>query len=152
MVAFRGDRHGRVGRRRSRGQALVEFALVMPIFIVVMGGVIQYGILLWSQNTLTQIVNDAGRWSAAQASCSTGNDLAQAHSLASASTLIGYSGSFASENASYTDPVNCPPLNNAVSNYITIALTYQVPVFFPFIPGGGLISSTATFRVEPAPL
>ena len=64
----------RRSQKRSRGQALVEFALVIPAFMLILGGVIQFGILFWDQNTLNQIVRDAGRYAATTTDCSpTGN-------------------------------------------------------------------------------
>src|SRR3954465_6786579 len=56
--------------KRSPGQALVEFALVIPAFMLILGGVIQFGILFWDQNTLNQIVRDAGRYAATTTDCS----------------------------------------------------------------------------------
>ena len=50
-------------RRRSSGQALVEFAIVVPLLLAMVGGIIQFGILFWAQNTLTQVVRDTGRYS-----------------------------------------------------------------------------------------
>ena len=52
-----------------RGQSLVEFALVFPVFVLLLGGVIQFGIIFWGQNTLNQIVRDAGRYGATVAAC-----------------------------------------------------------------------------------
>ena len=49
-------------RRRSRGQSLAEFALVFPILMIILGGIIQFGIIFWAQNTLTQVARDTGRW------------------------------------------------------------------------------------------
>ena len=45
---------------RERGQALAEFAIVVPVFMLLLTGMIQFGIILWGQNTLNQVVRDAG--------------------------------------------------------------------------------------------
>lgn len=45
---------------------MVEFALVAGLFILVIGGVIQFGAILWSQNTVTQLARDTARWAATQ--------------------------------------------------------------------------------------
>jgi Flp pilus assembly protein TadG len=42
-------------RQRSRGQSLAEFALVFPILMLIIGGIIQFGVIFWGQNTLTQV-------------------------------------------------------------------------------------------------
>src|SRR5258706_7621556 len=53
-------------RKRRRGQSLAEFAIVFPVFIAIVGGIIQFGLVFWAQNTLTQVVRDVGRWEATQ--------------------------------------------------------------------------------------
>ena len=45
---------------------MVEFALVAGLFFVVLGGVVQFATILWSQNTVTQIARDTARWAATQ--------------------------------------------------------------------------------------
>jgi Flp pilus assembly protein TadG len=45
-----------------RGQAMVEFALVFGLFMLVVGGIIQFGIILWTQNTVNDIARDTARW------------------------------------------------------------------------------------------
>src|SRR4051794_17376585 len=81
-------------RRRSRGQALVEFAIVFPILMLILGGIIQFGLIFWGQNTLTQVVRDTGRWAASQQSCDPVVEgpkiVTTANNIASKSSLIGY--------------------------------------------------------------
>jgi Flp pilus assembly protein TadG len=47
--------------RRQRGQALPEFALVAPIFFLLVFGVIQVGLLMATQNGLVNGVRDSAR-------------------------------------------------------------------------------------------
>jgi Flp pilus assembly protein TadG len=49
------------GRQRDRGQALPEFALIAPIFFLLIFGVIQLGLIMASQNGLVNGVRDATR-------------------------------------------------------------------------------------------
>lgn len=141
--------------RRERGQALAEFALVFPIFMIMVAAIIQFGIIFWGQNTLNQIVRDTGRWAATQQSC---NDLAtqtairnKARAIATQSSLIGYT-SWPDANIIVTwDGSPCPPQNNQQVAWVTITIRHTVPVFFPLIPGNGQISSSTQFRMEPAP-
>jgi hypothetical protein len=39
-----------LGIRSRRGQTLVEMALVLPILLLVVGGIIQFGMLFWTQD------------------------------------------------------------------------------------------------------
>lgn len=50
-----------LGRRRQRGQSLVEFALVAPVFFLLVFSVIQFGIIFGAQNNLVNSARDAAR-------------------------------------------------------------------------------------------
>ena len=61
-------RHGQAGdhamslrRRRSRGQALTEFALVLPIFALLLFGIIDVARLAFTMNTLNNAAREAAR-------------------------------------------------------------------------------------------
>jgi Flp pilus assembly protein TadG len=136
--------------RHQRGQALVEFALVVPVFILLLGAVMQFGLILWSAGTLSHILNDTGRWAAASQACTSPAVQTQANQVASYSNLIGYTGPSSLTVTSSFDP-GCPPPNNTASVYVTISMSYKVPIFFPVVPGNGWIGVKGQFRIEPAP-
>jgi Flp pilus assembly protein TadG len=152
-------RHFRTPTSRTpRGQALAEFALVFPIMFLVIAGIIQYGLIFWAQNTLTQVARDTGRWAATQQSCDpaveTGPVVATANSIAASSSLLGYSGGWTSPTnvvvAWTTESGSCPPIGNQEVSYITITLHHTVPVFFPWLPGvSGTLNTQTQFRMEP---
>jgi Flp pilus assembly protein TadG len=48
-----------VGQRRSRGQALVEFALILPIFLVLLFAIIEFAFLFNAQLSLNYATRDA---------------------------------------------------------------------------------------------
>jgi Flp pilus assembly protein TadG len=48
-------------RRDSRGAALVEFALVLPVFLAMLTGIVAYGGYFWRAHALQQVANDAAR-------------------------------------------------------------------------------------------
>jgi hypothetical protein len=152
--------HGPLQGRAAHGQSLAEFALVIPIFLLLVGGVVQFGLLFWAQNTLTQIVRDTGRWAATQQTspCTAGGNalVAQADAIARNSSLIGYRGGQWSGSpvgfdttpaprvgieASWpvpTDPpglvaTDCPPDTNETAWFVNVRAHHEVPVFFPLI-------------------
>jgi hypothetical protein len=53
-------------RRRSRGQALVEFALVFPIFMLLLFGLIDVGRYVYVTNAFNQAAREAARFGAVQ--------------------------------------------------------------------------------------
>src|SRR4051794_20314246 len=108
-------------RRHSRGQGIAEFALVFPVLMLILGGIIQFGLIFWSQNTLTQVVRDTGRWAASQQSCDVVAEgpkiITTANQIAAQSSLFGYTAPWTSANVtvSYqTTPAGdpCPPTSN----------------------------------------
>jgi Flp pilus assembly protein TadG len=144
--------------RAKEGQSLAEFAIVFPVLMLIIGGIIQFGIIFWGQNTLTQVVRDTGRWAATQTSCgATGPIIATANSIAAQSSLIGYTaGEFTGSNTTVTwrsEPTSgpCPPTDNQDEAWVAISISHTVPIFFPFVPGNGQLSSSTEFRMEPEP-
>jgi Flp pilus assembly protein TadG len=76
----------RIAARNERGQTMVEFALVLPILLVVLFGIIQFGILYNNYITLT----DATRVGARKGSVS--RTTANPAALAEAATRSAASG------------------------------------------------------------
>ena len=145
-------------RSRSRGQSLVEFALVFPVLMILIGAIVQFGVIFWGQNTLTQVARDTGRFASTQSGCDAATAttiLATANSIANQSSLVGYKSS-----NPWTSPTNvvvswsgspCPPTANTTVAYVTIQINHSVPIFFPWIPGSGNLTTVAQFRMEPHP-
>jgi Flp pilus assembly protein TadG len=156
-------------RHRARGQSLAEFALVFPILMLVIGGIVQLGVLFWGQNSLNQVVRDTGRYAVTEVDCSAASvaDIkAKLTSLASSmgvakvtlpitvtmptnGELIGTPPIADPVSSTSVVGVNCPAKTNADHVWLRITVNAQVPIFFPVVPGGGAISSTAIFRMEP---
>lgn len=44
-----------------RGQAVVEFAIIVPIFLVMLLGLLEWGFVLWTQTTFNNAVRDGAR-------------------------------------------------------------------------------------------
>ncbi len=49
-------------RRVRRGQALVEFALVLPIFLVVLSGILYFGFMLYSKMTVINAAREGAHY------------------------------------------------------------------------------------------
>ena len=54
-------------RRRGRGQALVEFALVIPIFLLLVFGLVDLGRAVFVNNSLGEAARDGARYGSVQA-------------------------------------------------------------------------------------
>jgi Flp pilus assembly protein TadG len=51
----------RLRPNRTRGQALTEFALIVPIFALLLFGIIDLGRFVYTQNALNQVAREAAR-------------------------------------------------------------------------------------------
>lgn len=142
-------------RHRSHGQAMVEFALVAGLFLLVIGGVVQFALILWSQNTVNQVARDTARWAVTQSTspCDSAatrdavgaraNLLAGQWSLmshsawgaASSVTAVGPSGVGADWRAIDPPvtvfPEDCPPSDNRIPWVVTIRVNHTVPLIMP---------------------
>lgn len=84
----------RDGTGRGRGQSLAEFAIIFPVLFLILASIIQFALVFWAQNTLTQVVRDVGRWEATQQlrPCDSGGPalVTMADQIARRSSLLGY--------------------------------------------------------------
>ena len=48
-------------RPRTRGQALVEFAVVLPVFLLILSGILDFGFLLYSRMTVISATREGAR-------------------------------------------------------------------------------------------
>ena len=49
-------------REKTRGQAMVEFALVFPVFVLLLVGLFDFGRAIWVNDTLSTAAREAGRY------------------------------------------------------------------------------------------
>jgi Flp pilus assembly protein TadG len=152
----------------DRGQALVEFAIVAPIFFLLVFGVIQVGLLLGSQAGLVDGVRESTRRASTYRINSSSFDATTFASICDAvetdlatrlkTAVIGFSSTKYSRTVSYEwkqDP--------DTSKYFLVAhiiATYKHPLFVPLVsnildrfdsnPGDGAYTLTASeqMRVE----
>lgn len=73
-------------RKMHRGQSLIEFALILPILLMLIGGIVQYGMIFATKHSLIQVARDVGRWAATQGEDAAGNPLMFCHELATDTT------------------------------------------------------------------
>ena len=64
VSAVHARRSSRAPRRAEResGQALVEFALILPLFLLIVVGIIQFGVALNFWLDMQRIANQGARW------------------------------------------------------------------------------------------
>jgi Flp pilus assembly protein TadG len=124
-------------RECSRGQSLVEFALVVPLFLVIVMGIADFGLGLKTWISMTNSAREAARYAAVNCAAGTASDSdVQQRALDSATTL----GLITSE----VTVENCTAGASSESVVVTIEHDYELitPLGgFLSLFGGGLSSS-----------
>jgi len=126
---------------RQRGAAAVEFALVLPILIVILLGIIDFGLYFYNDLQLTHAARDAARY------LTVGDTDALAHANASIDDAVG--------RLISTDPPTRNLDPGSSGNQATVSLTTNyhcitpLPNFVPGIDDGQIgIDASAVMRVE----
>lgn len=147
---------------------MVEFALVLPILVLILLGILQFGLLFWTQITLTQVARDTGRWVATQQTCDGAvvDVGAQANLVAANSTLFAWDSVSnpvsVTAGPAWTDATPgggtvCAPPNNTEVWNVDFTLSHTVDVFLPIAADDctgtctRTLRSSVQYRVEPAP-
>lgn len=127
------------GRREERGSTLIEFALVVPILLAVMIGILQYGYHFWALETASATAREAARRLAV------GTDWAC--TKAEVKNQLGGPAVSAVPDPvyRYTSGSSTPTVGDTV--VVTVTLQSLHVGYVP-LPGGGLITESARARVE----
>ena len=144
------DRHSRLCAVRSRlrderGAALVEFALILPVALLVLLGIAQFALALNTANDSTNIANEVARFATVnQNPASGGESLAQWAKKQADSNFFANGGSvcisFPNGNAQIGDPVRVTVQSNM--NWLPILKLKAAST---------TITGSATMRLEAAP-
>jgi Flp pilus assembly protein TadG len=119
------------GHRSEAGQALVEFALVAPLFFLLIFGVIQFGILFGGQIGLGNAAREVARYaSTVPANASSATVAAQA-TAAMQRSIPGYNGTGVT-SVSYCYYPN-PTTPVTYSQKVTVSITYAHTLFIPLV-------------------
>lgn len=127
---------------------MVEFAVVFPIFFLLLGGMIQFGMIFWGQNTLNQLVRDTGRYAATR-HCSAADVLDSQAKFNALVTSTG--GPWKTPTVAVTYSSTTCPIDNQAEVWVHVVASIDAPIFFPWVPGNGHLTSVTDYRVEPVP-
>lgn len=162
-------------RVRDRGQALPEFALITPLFFLVLFGIIQFGFLFAGQNGMSNAAREAARYAstlptpdqtvAGNGSCSAAGSNAKAiHDRLTAANLPQYIPGFILGNLTYsgalpacgaaaiagtgTGVAYCSVANadGTFALRVRVVAVYRHPLFIPLV--GRIFSSTNTWQLR----
>jgi Flp pilus assembly protein TadG len=135
-------------RRRERGAAAVEFALLAPIVLLIVFAIIQYGLYFWAD----QGGSDASRDAARLAAVGKPTDCT-AFRAAVRAPIDKMGGNFAIART-YKSPSGTTRSGNGditVGDSVTVTVTFDsIDLHIPFLPfiSNGQVYSSAQARVE----
>ena len=151
--------------RPEKGAIAVEFALVLPVLLALIFGLIQYGLYFWSMQGGSSAAREAARRAAVSepTSCTEFKDYVKAR-------IGGVSSNAAAATVTRTYKRRLPAAPPAPASWVEFTPTVADPVKvgdlvsvsvrfqsydmnFPFIPfiNGGTVAQTADSRVEYVP-
>ena len=135
-------------RRSERGAAAVEFALVLPILLTIVFGIVQYGWYFYSVQAGSDVARDAARRAAVSDPITCTDFLAAVRS-----SLAPYQEATptATVTRTYVNSAGATKSPAAAGDYVRVEIGFQSYDFgLPFVPlpGSGYISVTAESRVE----
>lgn len=135
--------------RQERGQALAEFAVVVPVLMLIIVGILTFGRYENYSNQETQLAAEAARWAAVNVNPS-GSQTLQAYVQSQTS------GELLNGSSDVTSPVQVfiyypTGSSNAVGNPVRACVTATVKLL-PMLGAvtSATIAQTATMRVEQA--
>ena len=116
--------------RRERGAAAVEFALLLPVLVLLVGGIVDYGRYFFTQLQLTNAAREGARAGIV------GGDVVVRATTAGGSTP-GW------QTPTYTGNCTTTPSGDIVVT-TSASFTFFFVNFLPGVPGSTTVTSTAT--------
>jgi Flp pilus assembly protein TadG len=139
-------------KNRTRGQALVEFALVIPVFMLILCAVLDFGFMLYSRMTVINASREGARITVTAA------DHTTIPSLASGAVLSNVPGLNTAQLSTTTSCVaiktsgSCNFSSASASqsgDAVSVRVTYTYQTFFPLFFGSTFpMSSTVQMVLE----
>jgi len=146
------------GLRNEKGAAVVEFAVVLPLLLMVLFGIIEFGLLLYNKAMITNASREAARAGIVyDTDPATGNlnrlSEAEMRTIVNAycqNYLITFS---STPQTVETTTTPAAPETMASGEYLTVTVTYHydyllMPAFLSDLAGGIDLVSITTMRAE----
>ena len=128
--------------RRTRGSNAVEFALIAPVFIALMGGIMDYGWFFTTQHTLITSVREGTRAGAATDQDSDPEAVAETR-VREAMDNAGLDGTGAEVSATLSGV--------SPDQVLTVSVASDYSALMGLVPVPSTLQATLTMRVENQP-
>jgi Flp pilus assembly protein TadG len=138
-------------KRPRQGQATVEFALILPIILIILAGAIEFGRVFWSYGLLLQAAQEAARQGAVLGAATSDTTIATAaqQTAAKGGLTISTSNVVISATCSYTSSTSITAANRTRGNLLTVQVSYSFTPLIPFLPMASLnLSPSSSMEIE----
>jgi Flp pilus assembly protein TadG len=128
----------RRSRDRQRGSAMVESALTMVLYFMIVFGIVGFGRAMWAYTFVSHAAREATRWASVRGSQS-------ASPVSTAAPIDTY---IRNNDMMGLDPADMPTItaswaaSNDPGDTVTVTVTYNATKLVPFIPAI-MVSSTS---------
>ncbi|MCY0901114.1 MAG: pilus assembly protein [Firmicutes bacterium] len=129
---------GKQLRGDSSGQALVELALVLPLFLLIIVGILDFGQLFMTELTLQEAARDGARYASVGQ-----NDAEIAQDVLADAVVLN--------TTAVSVSVNPPDGERVSGDPVTVTVTYPftfLPPLSAFLPNGLTLQAQTTMRME----
>jgi Flp pilus assembly protein TadG len=142
---------------KKRGGAAVEFALILPLFIMMLSAIMDYGYYFYVQNYMTNSVRNGVRMGVTKKGATLADQKAQIHDLAckhAKEALVEDFNLSCKSTGGMTDICTCTAKHKKHTYNSENWWTYQLTLTRPFTPAMGMIpapkynSAQYTMRYE----
>lgn len=145
----------RTRRRDDRAAVAVEFALIAPLLLLLLAGIIQYGLYFWAMQAGTNAAADAAR-QLSVGDCQSSSQIqsyvsSRVGSAASSSTAVSAAVTYTPAPDSPSTDVAGSTAPGEVGGDVSVSVSFQaIDLHLPLVPvpRGGLVSRTSDARIE----
>jgi Flp pilus assembly protein TadG len=124
----------RGSRRAADGQALPEFALVLPVFLLIFFAIVQFGVLLSAHIGLTNAVREVARYGSTIPTTD-GSPAGAVDAYLTGDALPKYVTTYSASHLATSTVTYCryADTSGAFSVRLVVSVTYDHPLFVPFV-------------------
>ena len=132
----------KVNIKGEKGASAVEFALVLPVLVLLVFGIVQFGILFYDYISITHAAREGVRWAAL-------HELEINVKQKTIDAAPSLNPSIAASDITVSNPA---PTNDDQGEPVTVTVLYTVPIDLPlmqtFLGSSVALTSAATQRIE----